>query len=343
MLERVIDVHGLKIDVSEDLLHGAAYDKYGTFCRAETLQVALQADAVLVGAVGGPKWDEIDVPGGPEEQDGLMLLRQKMEVYAGLRPSRAFDPLVGLTPYRAELVTGADVMVVRELCGGVYFGIPRGMETLADGSRRGYDTTSYTTSEVERIARVAFELARRRRGELMSADKANVMVSSVLWRDVVTRIGAQTYPDVKLTHLYADNASFQLARDPLAYDVVLADNLFGDMLSDQIAVYAGSLGMLPSASLSRLAPVGERSPGGIYEPVHGTAPDIAGLGIANPIGTILSVAMMFEYGFGMSDIARRIESAVDTALADGHRTPDIGGNDTTDQITQAVVAAYQAG
>ena len=249
VLDRVAAIEGLAPTVEEDLLHGAAWERFGTFCREETVAAARRADAVLVGAVGGPRWDAITVPGGPEMQDGLMRLRKGLDVFAGLRPAKARECLLPLTPYRLEVCQGADVVVLRELCGGVYFSEPRGIADLPGGGRRGFDTTAYDTAEILRIARAGFELARRRRGKLTSTDKANVMESGVLWREVVEALGASDYPDVELTHLYADNAAYQLGRDPLAFDVILGDNLFGDILSDQAGTIAGSLGMLPSASL----------------------------------------------------------------------------------------------
>ncbi len=335
----VAEQEGLSVGVQEDLLHGAAWEAHGTFCRDATLAAARAADAVLVGAVGGPKWDGITVPGGPEMQDGLMRLRLELDTYAGLRPAKATSCLEPLTPFRPGLATGADVMVLREMCGGAFFSLPRGIERPPGGPRRGFDTTAYDSEEIARVAHAGFRLARRRRGKLCSTDKANVMASGQLWREVVSEVG-RDYPDVSLTHFYADNAAYQLARDPRAFDVILGDNLFGDILSDQAGAIAGSLGMLPSACLPGLPEPGERMPG-IYEPVHGSAPDIAGQGIANPVGTLLSVAMMFDYSFGRPGAARRIEAAVTAALDAGHRTPDIGGTATTESLTDAVIAAFR--
>jgi 3-isopropylmalate dehydrogenase len=340
LLEAVAAREGLKLSLEEDLLHGAAWEAYGTFCRDETVEKARAADAVLAGAVGGPQWDHVIPDGTPAQKDGLMRLRQELDVFAGLRPARAFDALIPQTPFRPDIVSGADVMVLRELCGGAFFGAPRGIEPLPEGGERGIDTTVYTTPEIARIARAGFELARRRKGRLISADKANVMESYVLWRRVVAEIGASEYPDVELTHLYADNAAYQLCRQPRAFDVILADNLFGDLLSDEAGVLAGSLGMLPSASLPGVPKPGHPIRPGLYEPVHGTAPDIAGQGIANPVGMLLSVAMMFDYGFALPAIAQRIERAVEQALAQGLRTPDLGGDAATTQMTDAVIAAY---
>jgi 3-isopropylmalate dehydrogenase len=336
VLEAVAAREGLRLALEEDLLHGAAWDAYGTFCRDETVAKARAADAVLVGAVGGPKWDGIRVAGGPEMQDGLMRLRHELGAYVGLRPAKAIDCLVPLTPYRPELVRGADVMVLREMCGGAFFALPRGTETLPDGTRRAYDTAAYGEAEIARIAHAGFRLARRRRGRLVSVDKANVMVSYALWREIVAEV-ARGYPDVEFAQLYADNAAYQLARDPRRFDVILGDNLFGDILSDQAATIAGSLGMLPSACLTSMPEPGGRTTG-IYEPVHGTAPDIAGQGIANPVGAILSTAILCEYSLARPDLARRIESAVTAALEAGCRTPDLGGAATTRAMTDAILA-----
>ena len=358
VLLAVAKSEGLRIEIEEDLLHGAAWERYGTFCRDETVVRAREVDAVLVGAVGDPRFDDYLADGGspvverseagagavagdPADKDGLMRLRRGLDVFAGLRPARTFDALVERTPFRPELVRDADLMMVRELCGGAYFGLPRGIEHLPDGGRRAFDATVYTEAEIERVARTGFELARRRRRRLLSVDKANVMESGMLWREVVSELGASEYADVELTHFYADNAAYQLARSPRDFDVVLADNLLGDLLSDQAGAVAGSLGMLPSASLAGLPPDGEPAKPGIYEPVHGSAPDIAGEGIANPHGTILSVAMMFEYGFALPALARRIEHAVEHTLATGPRTPDLGGESGSAAVTHAVIDAHR--
>ncbi len=324
----------IRLSIKEDLLHGAAWEAYGTFCREETLKAASAAEAVLVGAVGGPRWDEIRVPGGPEMQDGLMRLRKELNAYAGLRPARSWQPLAARTPFRPGLAEGADIMVVREMCGGVMFAPPRGLERRA-GRRYGFDTAGYGEDEIVRIAHAGFRLARARRGRLVSADKANVMESYKLWRAVVGEVAA-AYPDVALTHMYADNCAYQMTSDPKTFDVVLGCNLIGDFLSDLAAVVSGGLGMLPSACLC--GPPGAPVKG-IYEPVHGSAPDIAGTGKANPIGMILSVALMFEHSLGRPDIAGRIEAAVETVLGEGIATPDIGGTGSTEKVTAAVVGA----
>jgi 3-isopropylmalate dehydrogenase len=339
LLEAVCASEGIGLCVEEDLLHGAAWERYGTFCREETVAAARAADAVLVGAVGGPKWDDIRIPGGPEMQDGLMRLRKELDTYAGLRPARAWPDLTHLTPYRPDVLAGADVMVLREMSGGAFFTDQRGIEQR-DGRRVGFDLSLYGEDEIARVLHAGFALARRRRGRLCSAEKSNVMETYRLWRIVAGEIAAE-YPDVAFEHMLADNCAYQLMRRPADFDVIVADNLFGDILSDITGAIAGSLGMLPSACLHGLGGQGDY-PAAIYEPVHGTAPDIAGQGIANPIGTLLSVAMMFEYSLGRPDLNRRIEAAVAATLAAGHRTPDIGGTATTAQVTDAVIAAVRS-
>ena len=337
IFEQVCKSADIATRIEHDLLHGAAWDAWGTFCRDETVDRARQSDALLIGAVGGTKWDEIAMTGAtPAERDGLMRLREELETYACLRPSRAYDCLLERTPYRPEVVAGADVLVLRELCGGLPYGEPRGIDARDDGSFVAYDANFYTSGEIERLAVVGFELARRRRGKLTSIDKSNVMQSGMLWRRVVGEVGAR-YPDVEVEQLYTDNALYQMTLRPTTFDVIVADNIFGDLASDLVASYAGSLGMLPSASLHGLG--GRRA--AIYEPVHGTAPDIAGLGIANPVGTILSVALMFEYSLGRADLARRIEAAVEACLEAGVRSADLGGDASTEQVGEAVLARLE--
>lgn len=337
VLDEAARHYGLQISVEEGLLGGASWDVHGTFCTDETLARAREADAVLVGAVGGPKWDDIRIDGPITESDGLTRLRVELEIYNALRPVRAWAPLLHLTPYRREVVEGADIMVIRENCGGIYYGEPRGWETLPDGQARAFEISEYTTSEVERIARAAFEEARRRRGLVTSLDKSNVMESGKLWRETVTRIGADEYPDVELQHLLTDYALYALVERPRDFDVVLADNLFGDLVSDMVGTLAGSLGMLPSATLPRDAAPGVKIKPGVYEPSHGSAPDIAGKGLANPIGTILSVAMMFEYAFARPDIAAAIVGAVERTLEQGVLTPDLGGSARTGEVTESIL------
>lgn len=337
VFEAVAGSAGIAYQVEHDLLHGAAWDAWGTFCREETVARAKAADAVLVGGVGGPKWDHIRVPGGPEMQDGLMRLRVELDVYLGLRPAVAMPCLESLTPYRDGLITGADVMVLRELCGGSFFGEPRGIDRLPDGRRRGYDNYVYDSDQIARFAHAGFRLARRRRGKLTSIDKANVMECFKLWREVVGEV-ARDYPDVALEHMHADNCVYQVAMNPRAFDVILADNMLGDIVSDQLGCIAGSKAMLPSACLKGLPEAGQRI-AGIYEPSHGTAPDIVGKGIANPVGTILSVAMLFEYSLARPDLARRTERAVAAVLESGCRPLDLGGTADSASMTQAVLAA----
>ena len=323
--------------ITERLAGGAALDADGAPLSDETLAAALKSDAVLLGCVGGPKWDGLAFASKPER--GLLRLRREMGVFANLRPAHVFDALAQASTLKSDIVKGLDIMIVRELTGGVYFGEPRGITTLPDGTRRGVNTQVYTTPEIIRVARVAFQLARARGGSLCSVEKANVMESGVLWRQEVTRLQAAEFPDVPLSHMYADNCAMQLVRAPRQFDVIVTDNLFGDLLSDLAAMLTGSLGMLPSASLG--------APGspGLYEPVHGSAPDIAGQGIANPLAMILSVAMMMRHSLGMEANAALIEDAVGRVLSMGLRTADLAGDlpgggapISTVAMTAAVVA-----
>ncbi len=339
VIERACD-SDIRVDVTEGLLHGACYEKTGTFLEETTLDHARRADAVLVGATGGPRWDSIRPAGETVVSDGLMQLRMELDAYAGLRPARAIACLEPLTPYRPGLTGGADVLVLREMTGGNFFAAERGVDRPPQAPRRGYDLGVYDEHQIARLAHVGFRLAGRRRRHLVSADKSNVMEMHVLWREVVSEI-ALDYPRITLEHLYADNASYQLARDPQRFDVIMADNLFGDMLSDQAGVIVASLGMLPSACLVGL-PEGATRIRGIFEPVHGSAPDITGKGIANPVGAILSAAMMFDYAFGRTDIAGNMERAVTAALEEGARTPDLGGRLTSEAMTDAVLAQLDA-
>ena len=325
------------VEVEEDLLGGASWDLHRTFCTDEVLAKARASDAVLVGAVGGPEWDNIQIDGPITETDGLTRLRIELDVFNALRPARAWKPLLSRTHYRHDLVDGADLMVVRENSGGIYYGEPRGRALQSDGQVRAFEISEYRTQEIERIARCAFEVARRRSGHVTSLDKSNVMETGKLWRETVDRIGRDEFPDVKLNHLLMDYALFAVARSPRDFDVLLGDNLFGDLMSDLIAIVSGSLGMLPSATLPAVARVGQPLRGGLYEPTHGSAPDISGKAIANPIGTILSVAMMFEYGFGVIPAARAIETAVERSLASGILPPDLGGTAKTEDVTRAVL------
>ena len=331
---------GLVLDICEDLLHGAAWERYGTFIRPETLDKARNSDALLVGAVGGPKWDHIVIEGGPEEQDGLMKLRHELQVFACMRHARVHNALINKTAFKQDVIRGTDIMVMRELCGGAMFTSTRGIDESTD-NRRGYDLNEYSENEIARFARVGFEVARRRRGRLLSVDKSNVFITCKLWREVVTEIGKNEFPDVKLTHFYADNAIYQLCCRPTDFDVILADNLYGDLLSDQTGALTGSLGMLPSACLSQLTAGGRSEQPALYEPVHGSAPDIAGQGIANPIGAILSAAMLLEYSAGETTLARKIEAAVSAALDAGFATRDLNGNHSTQQMTDAVLSHFR--
>jgi 3-isopropylmalate dehydrogenase len=299
---------------SEGLIGGIAIDRTGTPLPGETLAKALEARCVLLGAVGGPKWDDLPTLQRPER--GLLGLRSELGLFANLRPALLFAPLAGASSLKPELVADLDILIVRELTGGIYFGEPRGIETV-DNERRGFNTYVYAEHEIVRIARVAFELARRRSGRLCSVDKANVLEVTQLWREVVTAV-AGDYPDVTLSHMYVDNAGMQLVRAPKQFDVIVTGNMFGDILSDVAAMLTGSLGMLPSASLA-----GDGK--GMYEPVHGSAPDIAGRDAANPLATILSVAMMFRYSLDAAPAADAVEKAVNRVLDEGYRTADIAG------------------
>jgi len=337
---RVVDWFGkaraVGFDIQEGDVGGAAIDKHGTPLTDETMTDALEADAVLFGAVGGPKWDDLTFDRKPER--GLLRLRKEMDLFANLRPALCFEPLVAASTLKAEVISGLDIMIVRELTGGVYFGEPRGVETLADGTRRGVNTQVYTTPEIHRVARVAFELARKRSNKVCSAEKANVMESGVLWREEVQAVHDAEFADVELTHMYADNCAMQLVRWPKQFDVIVTDNLFGDMLSDEAAMLTGSLGMLPSASLGAPDPTTGRRLA-LYEPVHGSAPDIAGQDKANPLATLLSFAMALRYSFDLGEDADLIEQAVGDVLASGIRTLDIASEGTRTVSTTEMGAA----
>ena len=333
---------GLKFDLYEDLVGGAAYDAHGTPLTDETMAKAQEVDAVLLGAVGGPAYDDLDFSIKPER--GLLRLRKEMDLFANLRPAQCFDALAGFSSLKKELVSGLDIMIVRELTSGSYFGEPRGIFE-ENGERVGINTQRYTESEIDRVARAAFELARKRDNRLCSVEKANVMESGILWREVVTKIGAQDYPDVELSHMYADNCAMQLVRTPKQFDVIVTDNLFGDILSDCAAMLTGSLGMLPSASLG--VPKENGRPRAMYEPVHGSAPDISGQGLANPSACILSFAMALRYSFDQGAEADRLEAAVEKVLADGTRTADLmqkgtGKPASTSEMGDAIIAALNA-
>ncbi|MGH6829338.1 MAG: 3-isopropylmalate dehydrogenase [Rhizomicrobium sp.] len=326
-------------EVEEGLIGGIAFEKVGRPDPDETIAKARHADAVLFGAVGGPKWDPLPFAQKPER--GLLRLRKDLELFANLRPALCFDALKEASTLKPEIVAGLDILIVRELTGGVYFGEPKETTLLASGEKRAVDTQVYTTGEITRIARVAFALARLRKRRVASAEKSNVMVTGVLWREVVSEVKAREFPDVELTHVLADNCAMQLVRHPKQYDVIVTDNLFGDVLSDEAAQLTGSIGMLPSASLGAKVNGKQRA---LYEPIHGSAPDIAGRGLANPIASILSLAMCLRYSFGRADDASLIENAVERVLAEGYRTGDImqpgmsklGTTAMTDAIVKAL-------
>ncbi len=330
------DARGLRLAVEEDLVGGCAYDAHGQAISDETMNKAMRADAVLLGAVGGPKWDRVPYEVRPEA--GLLRLRKDLALFANLRPARCFDALADLSSLKRELVEGLDLLIVRELTGGVYFGEPKEIRDLPNGEKRAVDTQVYDTHEIERIAAVAFELARVRGNRVCSMEKRNVMKTGVLWHEVVTHTHQARFPDVELTHMLADAGGMQLVRRPSQFDVVVTDNLFGDMLSDVAAMLTGSLGMLPSASLGAPDPATGRRRA-LFEPVHGSAPDIAGRGVANPLASILSFAMCLRYSLGEGEAADRLERAVERALAGGLRTADIGGRASTAEAGDAVLRA----
>ena len=306
-------------DVSDDLVGGAAIDARGTPITEATMLAARETDAILFGAVGGPKWDTVGFDARPEL--AILRLRKELDLFANLRPANVLAPLVDASTLKPDVVRGLDLMIVRESTGGLYFGEPRGIETLPDGRLRGFDTESYASDEIERVARVAFELARRRKQRVVSVDKANVMQSGLFWRRTVTALHRGDYGDVELRHMYADNCAMQLVRNPRQFDVIVTSNMFGDILSDLASMLTGSLGMLPSATLGAVQPDGRRH--ALYEPIHGSAPDIAGKGIANPMAQILSFAMLLRYSFAMEEDAALIETACTNVLASGLRTADI--------------------
>jgi 3-isopropylmalate dehydrogenase len=342
VLDWVQTRNGVKFAITEDLVGGAAIDAHGVPVTDATVARALAADAVLFGSVGGPKWDS--VPFGIRPEAGLLRLRKDLGVFANLRPAKVFDALAEASSLKPELVRGLDIMIVRELIGGIYFGEPRGIETLADGSKRGINTEVYTTHEIERVGRVAFDLARKRQGRVCSVEKANVMESGLLWRQVMTALQKAEYPDVQLTHMYADNCAMQLAKNPKQFDVIVTGNLFGDILSDLAAMLTGSLGMLPSATLGAMDENGRRH--AFYEPIHGSAPDIAGKGLANPCAQILSLALLLRYSFDMEAEAAAIEAAVERVLAKAGRTPDIAAPGraqiSTAEMGDALLAELEA-
>ncbi len=310
---------GLTFELTEDLVGGASLAEYGVPIRDEVIEKAWAADAVLFGSVGDPKWGHVSFDKRPEV--AILKLRQELGLFANLRPAKVFDALVDSSTLKPDVVRGLDIMIVRETVGGIYFGDPRGIETLPDGSKRGINTEVYTTSEIQRVARVAFDLARKRDNRVCSVEKCNVMESGLLWKEVVTDVHAREFPDVELSHMLADNCAMQLVRNPRQFDVLVTGNLFGDILSDLASMLTGSLGMLPSATLGAEQADGRRP--ALYEPIHGSAPDIAGQGIANPIAQILSFAMLLRYSLNLQTEADMIEQAVSNVLASGLRTADI--------------------
>jgi 3-isopropylmalate dehydrogenase len=334
---------GLGFETETDLVGGAAYDAHGAAISDAAMGLAQQADAVLFGAVGGAKWDTVPYAVRPEA--GLLRLRKDLGLFANLRPAICYPALADASSLKREVVEGLDIMIVRELTGGVYFGEPKEIVTLEDGSQRAVDTQIYHTHEVERIARVAFDLAGKRRNKVSSAEKFNVMKTGVFWRQVVTRIHKAEFSDVQLEHVLADNCAMQLVRYPKQFDVIVTDNLFGDILSDIAAMLTGSLGMLPSASLGMEDPATGRRKA-LYEPVHGSAPDIAGKGLANPIAMIGSFGMALRYSFGLTDEADRLDKAIANVLASGTRTKDIavpGANAVgTQDVGDAIVKELEA-
>ena len=307
---------GINFELEHALVGGAAIDDCGEPLPESTIALARAADAILFGAVGGAKWDRIERRLRPER--GLLALRATLDLFCNLRPAVLFESLASASTLRPEIVAGLDIMIIRELTGGIYFGEPRGIEKTADGERIGRNTLVYREHEIERIAKLGFEIAAKRAGRLCSIDKANVLEATELWRDIVSELG-RDHPEIELSHMYVDNAAMQLVRDPKQFDVIVTTNMFGDILSDLAAMMTGSIGMLPSASL-------DRDSKGLFEPVHGSAPDIAGQDIANPLAMILSLSMMLKYSLGEDEAAQRIESAVAQTLAAGYRTADISGD-----------------
>jgi len=326
---------GLQMETETGLIGGAAYDATGTPFPAETLALARDSDSILLGAVGGPKWEPLDYSVRPER--GLLGLRSELELFVNLRPAILYPQLVAASTLKPEVVSGLDIMILRELTGGIYFGQPRGRRINPNGEREGFNTLIYNESEIRRIAHIGFQIAQKRDKRLCSVDKANVLETTELWREIVIEVGKE-YPDVALSHMYVDNAAMQLVRNPKQFDVILTDNLFGDILSDCAAMLTGSIGMLPSASL-------DKNGKGMYEPIHGSAPDIAGKGVANPIATILSVSMMLRYSFNDAANADRVENAVVSALDSGLRTADIHSEGTrkvsTVEMGDAIIAALR--
>ena len=328
-----------KFEIEKDLVGGAAYDEHGQSISDEAMDLAHKSDAVIFGAVGGPKWDNVPFEVRPEA--GLLRLRKELDLFANLRPAICYKALAEASSLKKELVEGLDILILRELTGGVYFGEPKEITDLPDGQKRAVDTQVYTTSEIERIARVAFDLAKTRKGKVTSTEKRNVMISGVFWNNVVSEVHKNEYPEMELEHMLADACAMQLVRKPKQFDLIVADNLFGDILSDEAAMLTGSMGMLPSASLGAVNPKTDKR-NAMYEPVHGSAPDISGQGIANPIAEIASFAMALRYSFNLTEEAKMIEDSISAALDQGIRTPDIMQDGMkkvgTKAITDAIIA-----
>jgi len=328
----------LDFEIDEDLAGGVSYDKHGTPITDEVFYKALESEAVILGAVGGPKWDNVEFSKKPER--ALLKLRKELKLFANLRPAICFKQLVEASTLKPEVVSGLDIMIVRELTGGIYFGEPRGIKPIDNGERKGINTHTYTSSEIQRVARVAFDLAKKRKNKVTSCEKSNVMEAGLLWREEVQDLHMKEYKEIKLDHMLADNCAMQLLRNPKQFDVIVTDNLFGDMLSDQASMLTGSLGLLPSASLGAKDKDGQMR--AMYEPIHGSAPDIAGKGIANPIATILSFAMALRYSLDLDKEANALEKAVQDVLDDGLRTKDIMSNGkkevTTADMGDAIIS-----
>ena len=328
-VKKIIDIFNQKkivnFEIEEEHVGGACIDACKTPITDATIEKAKKSDAVLLGAVGGPKWDNLPFDQRPEQ--GLLKLRSNLQLFANLRPAISFDPLIHASSLKSEIIKGLDILIVRELTGGIYFGEPRGIEDLGNGKRRGINTQVYTTDEITRVAKVAFELAKKRKKILTSVEKSNVMESGKLWREEVTKLGEKDYPEIALNHMYADNCAMQLIRQPKQFDIILTDNLFGDLLSDAAAMLTGSLGMLPSASLGYLKD--NKIVSSLYEPVHGSAPDIAGKNIANPLATIMSFSMMLKYSFNNEKLSKILEQSIINVLNKGYRTQDIYNKGST--------------
>ncbi len=327
----------IKFNLAQGLVGGSCIDVHGIPITDETVQLAKESSAILFGSVGGPKWNKIERSKRPE--NGLLKLRKELDLFANLRPASIFSPLVESSPLKKEIIEGLDILIIRELTSGVYFGEPKKIDTLNDGSKVAIDTQKYTSLEIERVAKVAFELSLKRKKKVCSTEKANVMETGVLWREVVSKLHKNHYQDVNLIHMYADACSMELIRNPKQFDVIVTDNLFGDMLSDQASMLTGSIGMLPSASLGSRLDSGKQH--ALYEPIHGSAPDIAGEGIANPIAQILSLAMMFNYSFNLPQEEKMINKAISNCLSKGYRTKDIFHNGckevSTSEMTNFII------